>query len=46
MRVLRNVEDISQCMLTQRDVVRHVLVQRIIDAYEKSDIEKKTKKKK
>ena len=46
MRVLRNVEDISQCMLTQRDVVRHVLVQRIIDAYEKSTSKKDKKKNK
>jgi len=34
MRVLNGVEDIEQCMLTDRDVVRHVLVQRIIKAYE------------
>ncbi len=40
MRVLKNVEDVAQCMLTSKDVVRHVLVQRIINAYEKSDRER------
>ncbi|MCL2084067.1 MAG: PhoH family protein [Oscillospiraceae bacterium] len=34
MRVLRGIEDIAICELTARDVVRHVLVQRIIKAYE------------
>ena len=34
MRVLKGVEDISICRLTESDVVRHVLVQRIIKAYE------------
>ena len=34
MRVLRNVEGISICELTNADVVRHVLVQRIVKAYE------------
>lgn len=33
-RVLRGVEDIAVCELTARDVVRHVLVQRIVKAYE------------
>lgn len=33
-RVLRGVEDIAICELTARDVVRHVLVQRIVKAYE------------
>ena len=35
MRVLDGVEDIAICRLTGADVVRHVLVQRIIEAYEK-----------
>ena len=35
MRVLDGVEDIAICRLTASDVVRHVLVQRIIDAYER-----------
>jgi len=36
MRVLQGVEDIAICNLTSADVVRHVLVQRIIEAYEKN----------
>ncbi len=36
MRVLNGVEDIAICRLTGADVVRHVLVQRIIEAYEKN----------
>ena len=35
MKVLRNVENIGICQLTGEDVVRHVLVQKIIEAYEK-----------
>ena len=34
-RVLRGIDDIEICMLSAADVVRHVLVQKIIDAYEK-----------
>ena len=37
MRVLRDIEDIKICRLTGEDVVRHVLVQRIIEAYEAED---------
>ena len=37
MRVLDGVEDIKICRLSASDVVRHVLVQRIIEAYEKHD---------
>ena len=33
MRVLKGVEDIAICRLNENDVVRHVLVQRIIKAY-------------
>ncbi len=40
MRVLEGVEDIAICRLTGADVVRHVLVQRIIAAYEKYDNQK------
>ena len=32
-RVLANVEGIAQCFLTEKDVVRHELVQRIVKAY-------------
>ena len=38
--VVKNLEDISICRLTSRDVVRHPLVQKIVeayDAYEKKD---------
>ena len=34
MRVLRNIEGIGICELTNQDVVRHVMVQRIVAAYE------------
>jgi phosphate starvation-inducible PhoH-like protein len=37
MRVLKGVEDIAICRLTAQDVVRHVLVQRIIAAYERDE---------
>ena len=34
-RVLKGVEDVAVCNLTGADVVRHALVQKIIEAYEK-----------
>lgn len=37
MKVLKGIDDIAICKLTASDVVRHVLVQRIIEAYEKHD---------
>ena len=37
MRVLDGVEDIAICRLNEADVVRHVLVQRIIKAYEEDE---------
>ena len=37
MRILNGVEDIAICRLTASDVVRHVLVQRIIKAYEEDE---------
>ena len=37
LRVLEGVQDIAICHLTAADVVRHSLVQKIIDAYEKAD---------
>lgn len=43
-RVLEGVEDIAICRLTSADVVRHALVQKIINAYEKA--EKKNEEKK
>ena len=39
-RVLSGVEDIAICTLTSADVVRHALVQRIINAYEKAEKKK------
>ena len=39
LRVLKNIEDIGICELTSKDVVRHPLVQRIVQAYD--DYEKK-----
>ena len=36
-RVLEGVKDIAICRLTSADVVRHALVQEIINAYEKAD---------
>ncbi|MBQ4629569.1 MAG: PhoH family protein [Clostridia bacterium] len=35
--VLKNIDDIKFCYLTEKDVVRHRLVQQIIKAYEKRD---------
>ena len=45
MRVLKGVEDISICRLGGEDVVRHVIVQRIIKAYEEDEIKRNAKKK-
>ena len=43
-RVLDNVKDIAICRLTSADVVRHALVQEIINAYEKFDKKRETPK--
>ena len=37
MRVLKDIDDIAICKLTGADVVRHELVQKIIEAYEKDE---------
>jgi len=37
MKVLQDIEDIKICRLSGADVVRHVLVQRIVEAYEAHD---------
>lgn len=37
MRILRNVDDIAQIRFSEKDVVRHRLVQDIIKAYEKNE---------
>ena len=34
-KVLKNVEDVAICTFGEKDVVRHQLVQRIIQAYER-----------
>lgn len=38
-KVVKNIEDVSICMLSSKDVVRHPLVQKIVKAYE--DYEKR-----
>ncbi|MBE6976067.1 MAG: PhoH family protein [Ruminococcaceae bacterium] len=43
-RVLENVKDIAICKLTSADVVRHALVQQIINAYEMADKKPEVKK--
>ena len=43
-RVLQGVKDIAICRLTSADVVRHALVQEIINAYEKAASKNETKK--
>lgn len=44
-RVLSNIEDIGFCRLTSRDVVRHPLVQQIVNAYEKYEEKESAEKK-
>ena len=43
-KVLADVKDIAICRLTSADVVRHALVQQIINAYERADSKKEVKK--
>lgn len=43
-RLFRHIDGISICHFTERDVVRHPLVQRIIVAYEQLDAEKAAQK--
>lgn len=35
LKVLKGIDEIGVCMLTAQDVVRHPLVQKIVEAYEK-----------
>jgi Phosphate starvation-inducible protein PhoH, predicted ATPase len=37
LKVVKDIEGIAICRLTSKDVVRHPLVQKIVDAYEKYD---------
>lgn len=39
-KILKNIEDLAICNLTNKDVVRHPLVQKIIAAYEKFEQKK------
>mgnify|MGYP002514824779 CR=1 FL=1 len=43
-RVLEGVKDIAICKLTSADVVRHALVQEIINAYEKAEKKKENER--
>ena len=45
LRILKGVPDIAQCRFNEKDVVRHRLVQDIIKAYEKSEVQKNDRKK-
>ena len=47
LKILKNIDDIGICMLTNKDVVRHPLVQKIVEAYdiyEKKNISKDDRK--
>lgn len=44
LRVLEGVKDIAICKLSSADVVRHALVQEIINAYERADKKEQIKK--
>ena len=44
LNVLSDVKDIAICRLTSADVVRHALVQQIIDAYEKAEAMRENQK--
>ncbi|MBR6402583.1 MAG: PhoH family protein [Eubacterium sp.] len=43
LRVVKDIEGIAICNLTSKDVVRHPLVQKIVEAYEKYDSRNKPK---
>lgn len=43
-KVVKNIEDISICNLTSKDVVRHPLVQKIVKAYEEYEHKSEQKK--
>ncbi len=42
-KILKNIEGLDFCYLTEKDVVRHPLVQKIIKAYERADREREVK---
>ncbi|MCK5574876.1 MAG: PhoH family protein, partial [Sphingomonadales bacterium] len=43
--ILNNVEGVAMVHFTNRDIVRHALVGRIVDAYTKEDDAKSSRKK-
>ncbi len=45
-KILKDIEDIAICELNNKDVVRHILVQKIIGAYEKFEKNKEKEKEK
>lgn len=42
-KVLKDIDEIGFIYLTSRDVVRHRLVQKIVNAYEKYDVKAKAR---
>lgn len=44
LRILKNVEGISICKLTSKDIVRHPLVMKIVEQYEKYETAQKKRK--
>ena len=42
--ILKDVEGIGICRLSNQDVVRHPLIQKIVEAYEKSEATQREKK--
>ena len=46
MHILRKVQGIGSVEFTKKDIVRHKLVQRIVEAYEKDDLQRKKEQKK
>ena len=46
LRILKGVKGISFVELNKKDIVRHKLVERIVDAYEKFDKEAKSEREK
>ncbi len=45
LRILKNIDEIGVCQLTSADVVRHPLVQKIVNAYDEYDRQKEAKEK-
>lgn len=46
MKVLKKIDDIGFCQLTSKDVVRHPLVQQIVQAYDDYEKQKPAKSRK